>query len=149
KPPPSSVASPALTIEPAGPADAGAIAHLLCDARLPHEDFAAHWRTFLVARRGGDVVGAIGAEVLGAEALLRSLVVAPAERGGGLGGRLVDALERAGMEWGVARWWLLTMTAEDYFARRGFQAVERSTAPAAVAATREFRTLCPASAACM
>lgn len=136
-------------IEPATAADTPAIAALLSAAGLPSDDFAAHVRHFLVARRGANVVGAIGAEVCGPDALLRSLVVAPAERGAGLGGRLTEALERAGEGWGVRRWWLLTTTAERFFAARGFRVTPRSAAPAAVAATAEFRELCPSVAVCM
>jgi amino-acid N-acetyltransferase len=95
------------------------------------------------------VIGAVGAEVCGDEALLRSLAVAPAERGAGIGGELVEAIERAGGGWGVRRWWLLTTTAEAFFAKRGFQVVARDRAPAAIAATREFRELCPSAAVCM
>jgi amino-acid N-acetyltransferase len=74
------------------------------------------------------VVGAVGAEVYGEEALLRSLVVAPDWRGTGMGGRLVDALERAAFGWGVRRWWLLTTTADHFFAARGFCGVARCAA---------------------
>jgi amino-acid N-acetyltransferase len=139
-----------VAIAPARAADAEAIAALLREAGLPHADFRAHLARFLVAcDRRGTLVGAIGAEVYGREALLRSLVVAPARRGRGLGGRLVDALERAAVAWGVRRWWLLTTTAEGFFAARGFRREERSAAPAAIAATREFRELCPSAAACL
>jgi N-acetylglutamate synthase-like GNAT family acetyltransferase len=136
-------------IEAATPADAPAIAALLRAAGLPHEDFAPQVANFLVARRDGEIVGAIGAEVGGTDALLRSLVVAPEWRGAGLGGELVRQLERAAGEWGVRRWWLLTTTAESFFVKRGFRATPRADAPAAVAGTAEFRGLCPSVAVCL
>jgi amino-acid N-acetyltransferase len=147
----------ALEIElaPATPADVPAIAALLRAAELPHEDFAPHVAHFLVARgltgspQGGAVVGAVGAEVGGADALLRSLVVAPSQRGAGLGGRLVDELERAAGAWGVRRWWLLTTTAEKFFAVRGFRVAARSEAPAAIQHTRQFSGGCCCPAVCM
>jgi amino-acid N-acetyltransferase len=109
-------------IAEARPEDVAAIAALLRAAELPHGDFSAHVRHFRVARdRAGAVVGAVGAEVYGEEALLRSLVVAPHARGTGLGGRLVDALERAASGWGVRRWWLLTTTAERFFCGAGLR----------------------------
>ncbi|MBL9189716.1 MAG: GNAT family N-acetyltransferase [Opitutaceae bacterium] len=136
-------------IAPAVATDAGAIAALLRQAGLPHEDITPHLGRFLVARAAdGSVAGAIGAEVHDADALLRSLVVAPAWRGQGLGRALLTALERAAGDWGVARWWLLTTTAADYFSAQGFKAVARTAAPPTIAATREFRELCPASASC-
>lgn len=134
---------------PATVADVRAIAALLRAAELPHEDFAPHLAHFLVARGPAGVVGAVGAEVYGGEALLRSLVVAPAARGTGLGGRLVAALERAAADWGVQRWWLLTTTAEAFFARRGFSVSPRSAAPEAIRLTGQFQGGCSCSAVCM
>src|SRR5687768_6283433 len=105
------------TITPATAADVPAIAALLREAELPHEDFAPHIAHFLVARdERGIVVGAIGAEVHAPEALLRSLVVAPMHRGVGMGDELLRALENAAPAWGVERWWLLTTNAEKFFA---------------------------------
>jgi N-acetylglutamate synthase-like GNAT family acetyltransferase len=139
-----------VVIEPANAGDAAAIAALLRAEELPSDDFAAHLARFVVARdEQGAAIGAIGAEVYGADALLRSFVVAPAHRGAGLGGRLLDALEHAAGGWGVERWWLLTMTAEEFFKGRGFRSLPREAAPAAIAATGEFQGLCPSVAVCL
>lgn len=129
-------------------ADRPEIARLLLAADMPHEDLATV--DFLIARDpAGRLAGAVGAEVHGADALLRSFVVASEYRGGGLGGRLVDALDEIAAGWGVARWWLLTMTAETFFAARGFARVPRETAPAAIRETQLFATHCPGQAVCM
>lgn len=137
-------------INPARPGDVPAIAALLQAAQLPYEDFAPHLAHFLVARdAGGAVIGAVGAEVNGSDALLRSLVVAPGLRGHGLGAWLVQALEADAANWGVQRWWLLTTTAESFFRKRGFAVTPRSAAPVAIAATEEFRGLCPSVAVCL
>jgi amino-acid N-acetyltransferase len=42
--------------------------------------------------------------------------------------------------------YLLTTTAEGFFAQRGYRLSERVTAPLAIAATRQFCGLCPATA---
>lgn len=137
-------------IEPARDTDAPAIAALLRAAALPHEDFAPHLAHFLVAREAnGAIVGAVGAEVCGADALLRSLIVAPEHRGAGLGGALLEKLEAAAGGWGVRRWWLLTTTAPRFFAARGFVPAERASAPAAIRATGQFNGGCCCSAACL
>jgi N-acetylglutamate synthase and related acetyltransferases len=140
-----------VTIERAGPGDVAEIAARLTAAGLPHEDFARHLGSFLVARprteRG--VVGVIGAEVYGEDALLRSLVVAPNWRRRGVGDALLRELELQAEEWGVRRWWLLTTTAVKFFAQRGFRVTPRIEAPHGVAATEEFRELCPSEAVCM
>jgi amino-acid N-acetyltransferase len=131
-------------------ADVPAIAALLRAAELPHEDFAAHLAHFLVARdERGAVVGAVGAEVHAPDALLRSLVVAAAQRGVGLGDELVRRMEIVAGEWGVERWWLLTTTAEKFFAARGFTVAARESAPAAIRATGQFNGGCCCSATCL
>ncbi len=139
----------ALLITPAAPTDGPAIAALLRAADLPYEDIAPHLGHFLVARKGGAVVAAIGLEVYAPDGLLRSLVVAPAHRGRGLGGELVRRLERTAAGWSVERFWLLTTTAEAFFARRGFLVTPRGGAPAKIAGTHEFKSLCPSTAICM
>ena len=138
-----------VAIEPARPADEAAVRGLLQQAALPHEDFAAHLRHFLVARREGVAVGAVGFELHGTDALLRSLVVAPEWRAAGLGGELVRRLEETARRAGVRHFYLLTTTAEAFFARRLFEKIERESVPAALAATPEFQSLCPVSAMCM
>lgn len=137
------------TIGPAQAADASAIRALLRAADLPHEDFERHLANFLVGRRAGVVVGAGGFERHGRDALLRSLVVAPAERGRGWGDRLVRRLTADAAAAGVERFYLLTTTAEKFFTRRGFTVTARDRVPPAIAATEEFRRLCPASAVCL
>ncbi len=140
---------PEILIAPAAPDDAPAIGALLRTADLPAEDFTDHLAHFLVARRGGAVVGAVGFERHGRAALLRSLVVTPGLRGGGLGGELVRRLAAEARREGVERFYLLTTTAETFFARRGFEKTARAAVPAAIAGTREFQSLCPVSAVCM
>lgn len=137
------------TIVPAMIEDVTAIAGLLREADLPHEDFAPHISHFLVARRGAEAIGAIGAQVDGPDALLRSLVVAPKFRGVGLGDALLKNLEKTAAGWGVQRWWLLTTTAEKFFVKRGFRVLPRGEAPTSMAATEEFRGLCPSIAVCL
>lgn len=139
-----------LTLRPFRLGDEGAIVALLQAARLPTEDVGGDLLDgFLVARRGADLVGVVGVEVHGEDGLLRSLVVAPTERGSGLGTRLVHEIEELARAWGVTRNYLLTTTAEDFFDRRGYEKLAREDVPAAIAATAEFAALCPADAVCM
>jgi len=127
-----------------------AIRALLEDAELPTRDLSPDLLArFLVARdRDGCVIGAVGLEVLGAAGLLRSLVVHSAWRGHGLGELLVDHIERAAQAAGVTDLYLLTTTAAPFFAARGYRDLDRGRVPTAIAATGEFRSLCPASAVC-
>jgi amino-acid N-acetyltransferase len=45
--------------------------------------------------------------------------------------------------------YLPTMTAEGFFAKRGYQRVERTSVPPPVEGTAEFKSLCPVTAVCM
>ena len=91
----------------------------------------------------------IGLEGYGAVALLRSLAVAPAWQGRGLGAALLAHAERAARQRGVQALYLLTTTAEAFFARRGYVRLPREAAPPILRQTAEFAALCPARAACL
>ena len=137
-------------IDAAGPGDLPAVKELLDRSGLPSSDLTAEkLRHFLVARAGGGIVGVIGVEPLGEEGLLRSAAVAAAQRGQGLGGELVAALERRARELAIRRLYLLTTTAETFFRGRGYRRAAREEAPAAVQATTEFRELCASTSVCM
>jgi amino-acid N-acetyltransferase len=136
-------------VRPATARDLEPAAALLAAEGLPLEGFLDHWKNALVATRDGDVVGVVELEVYGAVALLRSLVVAPAERGARLGERLTaDALALA-RETGARDVYLLTQTAEKFFPRFGFAAEDRAGAPESLRQSLEFRSCCPASAVMM
>jgi amino-acid N-acetyltransferase len=104
---------------------------------------------YVIAEANGALVGVAGMETHDTSGLLRSVAVAPAARSLGLG----DALVRNRMQWArdrsVRAVYLLTTTASDYFARRGFVAVDRETAPAPIKASREFKDICPSLATFM
>ncbi len=97
----------------------------------------------------GPVVGAIGLEPYGRAGVLRSLVVAPEQRGRGVGAALVARLLELADARGVEELWLLTTTAAAFFARFGFVPAQRDAAPPGVRDSVEFREICPASAACL
>lgn len=105
--------------------------------------------TFFGIRTGQGLAGVVGLAIFGRVALLRSLAVAPSRRGHGLGARLVAHAEAVAREHGVAALYLLTETAREYFAGRGYKIADRADAPAAIQATGQFSSLCPASAAFM
>ncbi|MDD3180036.1 MAG: arsenic resistance N-acetyltransferase ArsN2 [Opitutaceae bacterium] len=138
-----------IVVKSARAEDVAAIVALLQDAGLPHEGIGTHLNEFLVARVGEEVVGAVGLEVHGTAALLRSLVVAPELRGKGLGEGLTGTIVARAASLGVQQLYLLTTTAAHFFARRGFTAIARGNVPAGIAGTEEFKSLCPASAVCM
>ena len=130
--------------------DLPAIRALLADAGLPTADLAAApWADFWGCRAGEDLAGVIGLEAYGTVVLLRSLAVAPDWRGRGLGSALLAHAEQAARQRGLAALYLLTTTAEAFFARRGYARIPREAAPPALRHTAEFAALCPASAVCL
>ena len=136
-------------IRPASPDDLPALRELLRAAALPASDVGQGPQRFLLAWEGGRLVGSVGLELHGRDGLLRSLAVLPGLRGRGLGAELLRrALELAAAR-GVGDVYLLTTTAERWFARRGFARIGREQAAAALQATPEFAALCPSTAACM
>lgn len=121
---------------------------LLQEAGLTTIGIPADLAGFFVAR-APHVIGVVGLEYYGPFALLRSLAVAPPERGRGLGRRLVARALESARERGAREVYLLTVTAREYLARLGFTEVRREDVPAAVRESREFREICPASAVVM
>jgi glycerol uptake facilitator-like aquaporin/N-acetylglutamate synthase-like GNAT family acetyltransferase len=129
--------------------DRPAVASLLAAASLPTDLDDWFPAQAVVAELAGRIVGAAGFERGGDAALLRSVAVAPEARGAGLGAALVAERLHAARRAGARRAFLLTTDAASWFARLGFTAADRATVPAPIAATRQFRALCPASAACL
>ena len=74
--------------------DEADLRRLLDAAGLPTADLTSELlRSFLVQREGPDLVAVGGLELVGEDALVRSVAVAPSQRGRGLGRQVVRALE--------------------------------------------------------
>jgi amino-acid N-acetyltransferase len=132
------------------PPSLGAARALLESARLPESDLETlPLESFFFAGSADAPVGLIGLELLGAEALLRSLVVAPEYRRQGLGGMLLAHAEAHAASRRVRTIYLLTTTAEIFFSRRGYALVDRAQAPLSIQSTAEFSTLCPSDSVFM
>ena len=136
-------------IERAVDADRPSILQLLRDAGLPVDGVVEHLNTAFVAHDGAVIVGCAALEVYREGALLRSVVVAPAARGRGLGQRLARAAVRLAQSIGTPAVYLLTTTADSYFRRLGFATTTREHVPESVKQSIEFRSVCPASAIVM
>jgi len=123
---------------------------LLEAAQLPTVDLTqAHCEHFFYQGPPAAPTGLVGLELFGHVALLRSLVVSPAVRASGAGSALLGHAEDYARSTGVETMYLLTTTAEDFFARRGYVRTARDSAPPAIRSTREFAGICPASSAFM
>lgn len=134
----------------AHPSDASQIKEILAQFELAYEDITPqHLEHFMVLRDGVQIAGVVGLELLGGCALLRSLCVRTRNRNKGVASELTKKAEEYALSSKVQALYLLTTTAEGFFAKHGYQRIERNTAPAAVQETAEFQSLCPSSAVCM
>src|SRR5262245_47515392 len=117
---------PPTEIESARPQDLDSIQALLAEHGLPLDGLLP---TTVVARTAGRVVGSAGLELYHDGALLRSIVVAPQMQRQGVGHRLIEAAIAIAITRRVPAIYLLTITAEEYFAKFGFTCVDRAAVP--------------------
>lgn len=126
-----------------------AVRALLIECRLPIDGIPEELESLFVAEVDGRIVGVAGIELHGADGLMRSVAVSPDSRGRNLASRLCAEIERRAEFVGAQRLFLLTGTAESFFVKRGYRSVDRALAPPAIASSREFSAVCPASAVLM
>lgn len=138
----------AYSIRPVPPS--AALVELLSACNLPVADIAAAGPAqFFGMFMNEELAGAVGLETYGDVALLRSLAVTPAHRGGGLGKMLLEHVEQHAAAQGVRTLYLLTTTAAPFFSAYGYDMAERGQAPEAIRATAQFSGLCPSVASFM
>jgi len=130
--------------------DLPGVRRLLRDCNLPEDGIEDQFpKSFVVAENDGELIGVAAIKEYGSAGLLRSVAVAEACRSRAVGGHLVaECLERAKLR-GSTEVYLLTLDAQGYFESFGFAVLDRDQVPAEVAASREFDSVCPATATAM
>ena len=101
-----------------------AVLELLSGSGLPTSGVEDHLKTFVVALSDGAVKGVGGLEVYDRVGLLRSVAVAEDHRRRGVASEICARLEAEAARRGIDRLFLLTETAESFFARRGYETQE-------------------------
>ena len=129
--------------------DLDEIKRLLTSNNLPTDGVDDHWKTFVVARDGKQMVACGGSETYPAAALIRSIAVHPEYRKNGIGRQIVRQLLDRLSARGIREFYLLTTTAEAYFKKRGFKTIDRDEVNPQLLASREFQDACPKTATCM
>lgn len=137
------------TLRTANVKDYRAVADLLTAAKLPLIGVDPQLNDFVVAESGAAIVACAGLERYGSAALLRSVAVANAFRGTGLGQQITAAILAHARTTNIETVALLTETADAFFPKFGFTLVPRDELPASVRQSDEFRSACPASARAM
>lgn len=128
------------------PADRDAIDGLLRGCALPVPGAGPADAVFFVIEEAGGLLGCAGMEWYGDDGLLRSVAVAQAARGMGLGARLTEAVVAEARRRGLRALYALTTTAERYFPRLGFEVIGREEIAPAVQESEEFSSICPSTA---
>ena len=114
--------------------------------KLPTDDLMEAGRLFFRFEENGVLLGFGGLELVGDNALLRSIVVPPRSRGHGAGKHITGQLLDQAAERGITEIYLLTTSAAGFFEAAGFRRIQREAAPAQILATRQASSLCPANA---
>ncbi len=138
-----------LVIQPAKSFHLVEIMKLLLNNQLPTEDINEQKIQFFVAIVNNVVVGAIGIEKYNHLGLQRSLAVNNEYRNLNIGKKLLLHLFDYCSTAKIKKLFLLTTTAEKYFYRFGFQAINRTDVPEVISNTKEFQDICPQSAVTM
>lgn len=137
-----------MNISPINQNNFSAAVDLLKKNDLPTDDLTDTTHIFALLD-GDQVLGTIGLEHEGSEALLRSLSVSEEKRKSGLGIELVSFIERYAKENGVKNIFLLTTTAAGFFSKLGYEVIDRNSVSDFVRKTSEYCSVCPASATVM
>lgn len=134
---------------PASGGDLDAIKRLLVGSLLPSRDVGGGNQRFIVASENGRIIGCAGLQVAGQDGLVRSMAVHWTRRNVGLGSRLHERLLFEAVLAGVRTLWVVTTTAEDFFAGHGFKKVAAADVPAELQASDEFTTFVPGGSTVM
>jgi len=126
------------------------VKRLLESGNLPTSDLTQDKLSHFVGLIIDDeICGVVGLEPFPPYGLLRSLVIADSARAQGNGIKMLKDIERYAKKLKVQELYLLTTTAEKFFARNGYKVLNRKNAPKVIQTTSEFSSVCPASATIM
>jgi N-acetylglutamate synthase-like GNAT family acetyltransferase len=131
--------APRLVATPLAALERDGLAAVLKKAGLPADDIREPGRLFWRFQYDDMPVGFGGLEIHGAAALLHSIITLPSQRGRGIGGAIVAALEAE-----VPRHCrnIFLLTAEpDFFARLGYAETTRNKVPKPIQTTPHFEAL--------
>jgi amino-acid N-acetyltransferase len=148
------VATPAIggttiTIGPASGGDLAAIKQLLVASLLPSRDVGGANQRFIAASESGRLIGCAGLQVAGPDGLVRSMAVHWTRRNAGLGSRLHARLLFEAALAGVRTLYVVTSTAEDFFAGHGFRKIAAHAVPPELQRSEEFAAFVPGGSAVM
>jgi amino-acid N-acetyltransferase len=137
------------SIGPASGGDLDGIKRLLVGSLLPSRDVGGESQRFIVACEGGRLIGCAGLQVAGQDGLVRSMAVHWTRRNAGLGSRLHRRLLFEAVLADVRTLYVVTTTAEDFFAGHGFRKIAAHEVPPGLRASEEFTAFVPGGSTVM
>ncbi|HAO46298.1 MAG TPA: arsenic resistance N-acetyltransferase ArsN2 [Ferruginibacter sp.] len=143
----SSATQPVLTIAD-GNAERSRVMTLLEAQGLPVTDISENTELYSFWE-GEKMIGTAGLDIFPGCTLLRSISVLADLKGKGYGKKLNERIEVIAREKGIDALYLITHTAKDFFARQGYEVIDRVTAPEPIQQTDQFVSLCPSTAVVM
>lgn len=132
-----------IAIGPASGGDLDAIKQLLGGSLLPSRDVGGAHQRFIAASERGRIIGCAGLQVAGQNGLVRSMAVHWTRRNAGLGSRLHERLLFEAVLSDVRTLYVVTSTAEDFFAGHGFRNIAPEAVPPELQASEEFTAFVP------
>lgn len=138
-----------LNIQTFEPKDLTTVTEFLTTYKLPVSDLMDGNAELFLAYDEEELVATIGLEKYGNTGLLRSLAVKETYRNRQLADKMIRGLFAVCDSEQISDVYLLTTTAEKYFLKKGFLQVDRDSVPNSIKQSREFRSICPASAVVM
>ena len=137
------------SIGPASGGDLDAIKQLLVGSLLPSRDVGGAHQRFIMASESGRLIGCAGLQVAGQDGLVRSMAVHWTRRNAGMGSRLHERLLFEAAMAGVRTLYVVTSTAEDFFAGHGFRRIAAHAVPPELQASEEFTAFVPGGSTVM
>lgn len=115
------------------------VEELLKQADLPALDPHPLLQNLLVAVVEGTVLGAIALDVFARSGLVRALVVAPEQRGQGVGRALFQSLKSRAYELSLREIFVGAPTGGEFFEKLGFESAPPEEIPLSIRQSRLFR----------
>ena len=141
---------PDMCLRAASRDDLPRIIHFLRENKLTEVGVDEYVENFIIIEgKDNRLTGIAGLETYGKCGLIRSVAVSRRARRKGIGKLLVETIIQNARAKNVQAVYLLTVNAEGYFNRFGFQTVNRQDVDLSVKMSQEFANACPKSASVM
>ena len=126
--------------------DIEGIKELLIKSGLPAKDIEQAPVLFWGIQKSNELIAIAALELYPPYAIVRSVAVNRHHQDQGLGNRLVNFLEEKAKALNIKKLFLLTMTADQFFIKKGYTFIDRPNCPKPILQSAEYRNLCPGSA---